>query len=93
MLGPVNLDGLWGYPGSADSKQLAAWPIHWVVVGAKTPGKPLHEQHGLEWNSELGPVDYLRSLRDQCEAAGVPFFYKHGGTNPELDGVIYDALR
>ena len=36
-------------------------------------------------------LDALRSLRDQCLAAGVPFHYKHGGTNPPLDGVVYDA--
>lgn len=33
---------------------------------------------------------WLRSLRDQCLEAGVPFHYKHGGKNPELDGVVYD---
>ena len=35
--------------------------------------------------------DWLRDLRDQCLAAGVPFHYKHGGTNPALDGVVHDA--
>jgi protein gp37 len=113
MLGPVDLDGLWGYAGSADSEQLAHWPIHFVAVGGKTPGKPLHEQgcpvpyDGIPgtcqplrnddcdlcpdaWDSNR-PAEWLRSLRDQCAAAGVPFHYKHGGTNPALDGVVYNA--
>lgn len=40
-------------------------PIQWVVAGAESGAKarPMAE----EW---------VRSLRDQCEAAGVPFFYK-----------------
>ena len=104
MLGPVDLDGLWGYAGSADSEQLAHWPIHFVAVGGKTPGKPLHEQDDCGSRDASCDADYcssrmpntcpaswLRSLRDQCLAAGVPFHYKHGGTNPALDGVVYNA--
>lgn len=102
MLGPVDFDGLWGYSGSADSTQLAAWPIHLVIVGAKTPGKPLHEQNCIACRATDAQCDRcepfggdspswnLVHLRDQCVAAGVPFHYKHGGTNPPLDGVIYD---
>jgi len=87
MLGPVDLgDYVWEH----DERDYGRDHLDFVVVGGKTPGKPLHEQHGLEWNTELGPSDYLRSLRDQCFAAGVPLHYKHGGTNPALDGVVYD---
>jgi protein gp37 len=41
--------------------------------------------------------DWLRSLRDQCARAGVPFFLKQmvrGGTvvkMPALDGVVHGA--
>ena len=36
-------------------------------------------------------LDWARSLRDQCQAAGVPLFYKQGsgplpGKHRELDG-------
>ncbi len=43
-------------------------PISWVVVGGETgPGaRPMHP-------------DWLRSLRDQCQAAGVAFFFKSWG--------------
>jgi protein gp37 len=39
--------------------------IDWVVVGAESGygARPMNE-------------DWIRSLRDQCSAAGVPFFYK-----------------
>lgn len=42
--------------------------IHWVIVGGESgPGaRPMHP-------------DWARSLRDQCEAAGVPFLFKQWG--------------
>lgn len=42
--------------------------IHWVIAGGESgPGaRPMHP-------------DWARSLRDQCSAAGVPFFFKQWG--------------
>lgn len=42
--------------------------IHWVITGGESgPGaRPMHP-------------DWARSLRDQCAAAGVPFFFKQWG--------------
>lgn len=42
--------------------------IDWVIVGGESgPGaRPMH-------------VEWARSIRDQCEAAGVPFFFKQWG--------------
>jgi protein gp37 len=42
--------------------------IEWCVTGGETgPGaRPLHP-------------DWVRSVRDQCQVAGVPFFFKHQG--------------
>jgi protein gp37 len=42
--------------------------IHWVIVGGESgPGaRPMHP-------------DWARSLRDQCQAAGVAFFFKQWG--------------
>lgn len=42
--------------------------IHWVIVGGESgPGaRPMHP-------------DWARSLRDQCQTAGVPFFFKQWG--------------
>ncbi|MBK7093447.1 MAG: phage Gp37/Gp68 family protein, partial [bacterium] len=61
--------------------------IDWVIVGGESgPGaRPMEESWVLE-------------IRDQCEAAGVKFFFKQwGGTNKKkagriLDGRTYDAM-
>jgi protein gp37 len=50
--------------------------IHWVIVGGESgPGaRPLRE----EW---------ILAIRDQCRAAGVPFFFKQwGGFNKKKTG-------
>ncbi len=60
--------------------------LHWVVVGGESGPKARPMQ-----------ADWARSLRDQCGAAGVPFFFKQwGGSTPTaggdyLDGVQYHA--
>ena len=43
-------------------------PIDWVIVGGESgPGaRPVH-------------IDWIRSIRDQCVVAGVPFFFKQWG--------------
>jgi protein gp37 len=59
--------------------------IHWVIVGGESGhgARPLHP-------------DWVRSLRDQCAAAGVKFFFKQWGgvrkseTGRKLDGKTYD---
>lgn len=68
LLGPVDLDGIWGYSGSATADQMDNWPVHWIIVGGESgPGaRPMHP-------------DWARSLRDQCAAAGVAFFFKQWG--------------
>jgi protein gp37 len=51
-------------------------PIHWVIAGGESgPGaRPAHP-------------DWFRGLRDQCQAASVPFFFKQWGewAPPEVD--------
>lgn len=61
--------------------------IHWVICGGESGpnARPMHPQ-------------WARSLRDQCTASGVPFFFKQwGGTNKkaagrELDGRTWDEV-
>lgn len=61
--------------------------IDWVIVGGESgPGaRPMRE----EW---------VRSVRDQCRAAGIPFFFKQWGgarkkaTGRTLDGRTYDEF-
>lgn len=81
LLGPVDLDGLWGYPGSAEGDDLDRWPIHWVIVGGESG--PKHRPLDL---------DHARSLRDQCAMANVAFFFKqHGGQFPASGGDLLDG--
>ena len=64
--------------------------ISWVIVGGESgPGaRPMHP-------------NWARSLRDQCQAAGVPFFFKQWGEygptcagDPKVEGVASDpALK
>jgi protein gp37 len=73
-------------------------------VKLDNPSAPL--LRGLQWviaGGESGPKrrpsdpEWFRSLRDQCAAAGVPFFLKQMEVDgrvvkmPELDGVVHDA--
>ena len=59
--------------------------IHWVIVGGESGAgaRPMQK----EW---------VLSIRDQCERAGVPFFFKQWGgvrkskAGRELDGRTYD---
>ncbi len=55
--------------------------IHWVIVGGESG--PQHR-----------PVDpaWVREIRDQCIAAGVPFFFKQwGGRTPKEGGRVLDG--
>lgn len=61
--------------------------IHWIIVGGESGAgaRPIHK----EW---------VQSIRDQCERANVPFFFKQWGgvrkskAGRELDGTTYDAV-
>lgn len=69
LLGPVDLKDATGVPPFGEDEQFGARDcIHWVIVGGESgPGaRPMHP-------------DWARSLRDQCAAAGVPFFFKQVG--------------
>jgi protein gp37 len=86
LLGPVDLGRriTRGVPWSAlGGSHMADLPgVDWVIVGGESgPGaRPMHP----EW---------ARSLRDQCVAAGVPFFFKQWGEwapSDSLRGVMVD---
>jgi protein gp37 len=92
MLGPVELDrwlAIHKHWKSEDSLPAAPWhppyPKHWyklqALVGAGWE-QPLHWViAGGESGPHARPVhpDWIRSLRDQCAAAGVPFHFKQWG--------------
>ena len=69
LLGPIDLSHIGGKSAVA-YRMVAKEPrrLNWVIVGGESgPGaRPMHP-------------DWARSLRDQCQAAGVPFFFKQWG--------------
>jgi len=79
LLGHVNASA--AMPNELFSN-LASWQggeLKWVVAGGESGPKarPSHP-------------DWFRSLRDQCQAAGVPFFFKQWGEWREDWGAIQD---
>ncbi|OGT03328.1 MAG: hypothetical protein A2143_08150 [Gallionellales bacterium RBG_16_57_15] len=67
LLGPVDL--IEGMEMRAPGARLNGWAlIDWVVCGGESGphARPMHP-------------DQARTLRDQCKAAGVPFFFKQWG--------------
>lgn len=55
--------------------------IGWVIVGGESG--PKHRPMKPEW---------VRSIRDQCVSAGVPFFFKQwGGRTPRSGGRLLDG--
>jgi protein gp37 len=55
--------------------------IHWVIVGGES---------GIGYR-KLDP-EWASGIRDQCLAAGVPFFFKqHGGRTPKAGGRLLDG--
>ena len=66
MLGPVDLQKAHGF--YYDEHGCDMRKLEWVIVGGETgPGaRPVHP-------------DWVRSLRNQCQAAAVPFFFKQWG--------------
>lgn len=83
------------------------WPVSlalYLPCTMRGRGGPIRDSGGLDWvicGGDTGPgartmhPDWVRSLRDQCQAAGVPFFFKgHGGRerNRILDGRTWEEV-
>jgi protein gp37 len=72
-----DLDGYW------HEEEPDGWDpqIDWVIVGGESG--PKHRPLDLDW---------ARFLREQCDAAGVPFFFKQvGGRTPKAGGDLLDG--
>lgn len=72
---PVEIDALNGTHGVLRPHRGRSAHLDWVIVGGESgPGaRPMHP-------------DWARALRDQCAAAGVPFFFKQWGEWGPDDG-------
>jgi protein gp37 len=68
LLGPVSFEGLFANPHDVRDGTNMLEALDWVIVGGESGpnARPMHP-------------DWARSLRDQCEAAGVPFLFKQWG--------------
>ena len=78
LLGEIDLyRGGWSFLENLRSPQGKRYPkLDWVVAGGESGprGRPMNP-------------DWARSLRDQCESSGVPFFFKQWGEwAPHGDG-------
>jgi protein gp37 len=83
LLGPVNLTHIEVWGGDAE-----IYPLKGTTDCVDDEGAPTDDVPALDWvivGGESGPrarpmhPDWARSLRDQCEAAGVPFLFKQWG--------------
>jgi protein gp37 len=93
MLGPVNL--IWighdneDWDGVVDALKGKTWIEQWDDnEGIKRHREDCQQINKLDWvicGGETGPgarpmhPEWVRSLRDQCQAAGVPFHFKQWG--------------
>jgi protein gp37 len=83
--------------------------LFWAAgpVFHKAPNFSWQYKKGIDWvicGSESGPgarpmeIDWARSVKEQCQVAGVPFFFKQMQIDgilthmPELDGKVWDQF-
>lgn len=85
-LGPVNL-APWIFKEieidpSDDNREYPCPSIDWVIAGGESgPGaRPAHP-------------DWFRNVRDQCQAAGVPFFFKQWGAWRPITITTVDGMH
>jgi protein gp37 len=85
--GGTHLDVVHGRHGAPGLWAAPAQRVSWVIAGGESG--PKHRPMNLDW---------ARSLRDQCAAAGVPFLFKQVGGRTskaggrELDGRTHDEF-
>ena len=99
-INPINISAEWhdwcegdGRPDADDDPEVLAGFVE--QYGRVPDGRPIHPT--LDWvicggesgqNARPMHPDWARSLRDQCAAAGVPFFFKQWGEWVPQSGAI-----
>lgn len=82
LVGPVNFRDVW-LPTKIGISIRSSAIIRWVIAGGESGAKaePMHP-------------DWVRSLRDQCQQSGIPFFFKQwGGRNKKAAGNLLDGRQ
>lgn len=83
LLGPLNLKANQRYQTEHGGYRPLIDDIQWVIAGGESG--PKHRSLSL---------DDVRTLRDQCRNADVPFFFKqHGGRTPDAGGCLLDGVE
>lgn len=77
LLGPLDVQ----YSGWKGEWVMEPSPVQWVIVGGESG--PRARPFDLTW---------ARSIRAQCQSAGVSLFVKQLGSRPVVDGVPYSLL-
>lgn len=79
LLGPVSFEGVFATDTVNDGTN-ALEALDWVIVGGESGpnARPMHP-------------DWARSLRDQCNEAGVPFLFKQWGEYSPVMEAIFAA--
>ena len=77
--------------------------IDWVIAGGESAGpakralverwqEGIGPDAGWEWVPKAQSLLWIQNIRDQCVAAGVPFFFKQwGGPRPKSGGRLLDG--
>lgn len=108
LLGPLDLRGLLDFEIATEMphyQQPRVRAIDWVITGGESAG-PLERRlvaplriedaplgdSGTLWRPKPDALEWVRSLRDQCQSAGVSFFHKQwGGPHPHSGGRDLDG--
>ena len=86
LLGPITLRRIACDPPcriDARDRYEGSDGLNWVIAGGESgpEARPMH-------------ADWVRLLRDQCQAAGVPFFFKQwGGPTAKAGGRLLDGVE
>lgn len=81
LLGPIDLDNCGGYQAVTPEPDRTLTYLDWVIVGGESgiAARPMQ-------------VEWARTIRDDCTAAGVAFLFKQwGGRTPKANGRLLDG--
>jgi len=83
LLEAVSFEGVFADQGSAVDRSNLLERIDWVVAGGESGPAP-----------RLVPEEAYENLRDQCDAVGIPYFYKQrGGKTKEKGGCLLGGVE
>ena len=101
LLGPVDLRNWLPHVREGAISEMWIPGMNWVIVGGESGGprermmvedSGCNDRSGAIWVPKDSTLKWTRSLRDQCVASGVPFFFKQwGGPTPKSGGRLLDG--